>query len=275
MGDTPLQTGAPVEFSRQDAAAGAFQASPAVVPGHISPGFSPSHVQQQQHGGGSHHAFSSQLDTAQTQGPPRGGAPFDMGTMANALPPTGYRPGPYSQGQPRYSAIAMPSPASQFAAQGAMAPVHNQQYYLPQHSHLAHFYPTPLSPPQPRPNLPSGPDLGYYQNAVVVNRQPHPATQFYYPHAVHYPGQTPGQLLVGQYSVPSPQAADPRQHRPAMGGQVALPASPVDGGKSEYSAWPRGGPLPRRVSVADMDSSFERGPAECCPRASQKTATEW
>ncbi|KAK3362835.1 YT521-B-like domain-containing protein [Lasiosphaeria hispida] len=237
MGDTPLQPGAPAEFPRQDASTGAFQASPAAVLGQAPidhlPSFSPSHLRQQH--GSPQHAFSSQLDMAQPHGPSRAGL-FDLSNMANSLPQQAYRPGPYSQGQPRYNAIAMPSTVSQFGSQNVMAPVPSQQYYMPQHTHMTHFYAAPLSP-QAQANVPSRPDLGgYYPNALLINQQQHLATQYYYPHAAHFTGQAtqaPAQLMVGQYAVPSQHHVDPRmsQQLPQQGNQVAGSAPSAELGK--------------------------------------------
>ncbi|KAK5651740.1 hypothetical protein OQA88_11702 [Cercophora sp. LCS_1] len=193
-----------------------------------SPAFSPAHPQQPpppQHGN-PQHAFSSQLDMAQAQVPPRGGT-FDTTGVASALPQ--HRSGPYSQGQPRYDAIAMPSPVSQFAAQSAMA--QGQQYYMPQHAHMAHFYQPPLSPQaqaQAQTHVPLRPDLGYYSNSIIVNQQTHPATQFYYPQPGHFPGQA-GHVpaVLGQYAATGPPHLDQRQSQPQSGGQIDSSTSPA------------------------------------------------
>ncbi|KAK0730574.1 YT521-B-like domain-containing protein [Lasiosphaeris hirsuta] len=237
MGDTPLQPGSPAEFPRQDASTGVFHASLAVLPGQApinhSPAFSPSHLRQQH--GSPQHAFSSQLDMAQPHGPPRAG-PFDLSTMANSLPQQAYRPGPYSQGQARYNTIAMSSPVSQFGSQNTMAPVPSQQYYMPQPTHMAHFYATPLSP-QAQANVPSRPDMGgYYPNVLLINQQQHLATQYYYPQAAHFTGQAtqaPAQPMVGQYAAPSQHHVDPRisQQLLQQGSQIASATLSVELGK--------------------------------------------
>lgn len=239
MGDTSHQLGVSEDLAHQEAPTGVPYAP---SPGNMvssaqasaiaySPAFSPSHPQQhpQPQHGNPQHAFSSQLDMAQAQGLPRGGT-FDMSGVATALPQ--YRPGPYSQGPPRYNAIAMSSPVSQFATQG-------QQYYLPQHAHLAHFYQPPLSPQaqaqaQAQVHVPSRPDLGYYPSPVVVNQQAHATAQFYYPQPGHFPGQTgPLPVVLGQYAAPSPPHLDPRQAQPHPGAQIANTVSPVAFEKSQ------------------------------------------
>jgi len=223
MGDTPIQPSTPAEIPRQEASADVLPMSSAVVPDQAS-----SHLQHH-HGLSSQDAFLPQLDMPQTHGAARGG-PFDMSAMVNAVPQTPYRPSPYAQGQHRYNAIAVPSPVSPFATQAAMTPVPGQQYYLPPHghAHVAHFYPTPLSP-QSQPNVPPRPDLSYYQN-VVPNQPPHPATQYYYPHAAHFTGQTPqmpGQVMGGQYSTCIPPHVEQRQPQLQQHGSVVGAGGPV------------------------------------------------
>ncbi len=228
MGDTPIQHVASAEFPHQDTLAGALQTASTIVTseltGNYSPALSPLHLQQQkqQQHGAPQHAFSSQLSVAQQNGPSRA-VPFGMSAMSNALPPSGYRPGPYSHGQPRYNAIAVPSPVSQYGTQSAMAQGPGHQYYVPQHGHMAHFYATPLSP-QGQASVPSRADLNYYPNpTAVITQQPHSGTQFYYPQAAHFQGQASqaqGPLVLGPYANLSPQSVNSRQPQPQLS-QVA------------------------------------------------------
>ncbi|KAK0656026.1 YT521-B-like domain-containing protein [Cercophora newfieldiana] len=258
MGDTPHPPGAPTEFGQQGIPAGAFEASSTVALGEVMvEGQSPFQPAYLHHPGSPQHAaaFSSQLNMTR-------GQPFDMNAMANALPqapPAGYnRPGPYGQGQgqARYNAIAMSSPVSPY--QPTIAPVPGQQYYLAQqHGHMGHFYPTPMPPQQPSANLSPRADLAYYQNAVMVNQQPHGAAQYYYPQSLHYPSQGPTQPMMTHYAAaPSPQQQiDLRQQgHPAplqAGGQTGGGASPADPGRPESEGRPsvvRGPPRKPRQS---------------------------
>ena len=231
MGDTQHQPGAP--FSQLDAPAASAPASflvssstgqPPILVGSSGP-YPSTHApgpqqnqyqhqhqhQQQQYGPGPphgppQHAFTSQLEIAHSQSPPRAG-PFDMSTMANAIPQPSYRPGPgdpgspYGRGQQRYHPMPNPSPAmvaqlptSPFAGQNAMAmmPNQHQQYYLPQHAPMPHYYP----------------------NGVVVGQQqPHPGAQYYYAQTAHFAAQPPPiqpQLVSSQYIPPVLHQADPR-----------------------------------------------------------------
>ncbi|KAK0628132.1 YT521-B-like domain-containing protein [Bombardia bombarda] len=239
MGDTPLQPGAPVEFPRQHAPAASYL-SPTTTTGQgrvateSSPAFPPSYLHHHQHYDSSQHAFSSQLDMAQTHGHPRTG-PYNMNAMANTLPQIPYRPSPYgSRGQPRYNAVTMPSPSmaaqlpvSHFGAQAAMGlvPTQHPQYYISQQAHMGSFYTAPLSP-QTQVSLSSRPDIAYYSSPVVVGQQPHPAAQYYYAQPAHFPGQTPqaqAQLMSGQYAAMNAQQTDPRLSQVQSGGQSGNP----------------------------------------------------
>lgn len=208
---------------------------------------------------------------AQAHGVARGGS-FDMSAMANAVPQTPYRPGPYGQGQHRYNAIAVPSPVSPFATQAAITPVPGQQYYLPPHGHghVAHFYPTPLSP-QSQTSIPPRPDLGYYQNAAP-NQPPHPASQYYYPQATHFAGQTPqlpGQVMSGQYSASIPPHVEQRQPQSQPRGS---PIPPEDLDKSVYHNPPAsasGRWLKHQPGATEGRRSIVRGPPRK-PRQSGK-----
>ena len=240
MGDTSLQSCPPADLPRSDASTGAFQTSSAagVVHSHVSadyPSALPSMPLGQQPSS-PHYAFSSQLDITQPHHGLTRTESFDMGSMANALPQPGYRPGPYGQGQSRYNPIVIPSPVPQFGGHNPIGPVAGQQYYaLPPHTHTAHYYATPLSPQPSGSNGPLRADLGYYPSAVAVNQQPHLAAQYYYPQAPNYPGQAaqaPTQLMMGQYPAPNPQNMDLRQPQLPPGAQVVSSTLLVELGNS-------------------------------------------
>jgi hypothetical protein len=162
--------------------------------------------------------------------------PFDFSAMANALPQQPYRAQGYSQSPQRYNTASMVSPgttaqlpASQFGA-ATMGPVPTQQYYLPQHMHMAQYYQTSLSPQAPT-TQPSRVELGYYQSPVIMNQPPHPGTQFYYTPAAPFPGQAPhvqGQFAPGQYGMPTlHQYPDPRSRQLQPGSHEANLVSPA------------------------------------------------
>lgn len=141
--------------------------------------------------------------------------------------------------------MAVASPVSHYGVQqNAMppAPGQQQQYYLPQHhAHMAQFYATPLSP-QAQQSVPSRPELGYYQNAVVMNQQPHTATHYYYPQTAHFPGQQaqiPAQMVQGSYPTPNTHHGDPRQPQsqaqPHQVNQTANSTSSAEYGKGGTS----------------------------------------
>lgn len=210
MGDTPLQQGAPTEFPQQESPAAPCLVSSTTVqsqPGVASSGtlpYSPSHALPPQQYGIPQHGFTPQLQMAQPQSPPRAGS-FDMNAMANALPQPGYVPGPYGRGaQQRYHAVPGPGMATQFAGQNTMNMMPNQQYYLPQHAHMGHYYP----------------------GGVVVGQQPHPNPQYYYPQIAHFATQPPSnqpQLVSSQYIPSAVHQPDPRMSPSHPTGQVASP----------------------------------------------------
>ncbi|KAK3941831.1 zinc finger CCCH domain-containing protein 45 [Diplogelasinospora grovesii] len=260
MGDIPHQSAATGEFPRQDAPAGALLASSIAAPGQAAAdypsAYSPSqhHQQQQQHygtAGGTQHAFSSQLDMAQPQGPARTGpsgpsGPYNMNAMAGALPQATYnnRSGQYAPGpgQQRFSQPSMPAtsmaaqaPVSPYGVQNAMAPVANQQYYVPQNAHMAQYYPAPLSAQVQQAGMHSRANPGYYPNAPFVSQQPHPVAHYYYPQAAQFHGQThmlQGQFLSGQYMPSStPLQTDPRLPQSQTGEQPSIPAFATEQGQ--------------------------------------------
>lgn len=210
MGDTPPQQGTPTEFPQTDFHAGPFLVSstsahsqPAVASSGILPS-SPSHPLPPQQHSAPQDGFTSQLHMAQPQIPPLAG-PFDMNTMANALPQPAYASAPYGRGAQRYQ-VPVPGPGmtSQFARQNTMNMMPNQQYYFPQHAHMGHFYP----------------------GGVVVGQQPHPGAQYYYPQTAHFTSQPPPnqpQLVSSHYIPPTVHQTEPRSSSSHSKGQATNP----------------------------------------------------
>ncbi|KAK4165829.1 zinc finger CCCH domain-containing protein 45 [Cladorrhinum sp. PSN259] len=221
MGDTPHQPGAPTEYQPRESPGMALSHSSIVGPSNTAAGYPsvyPSPHPQQQPADS-----QTQLDMSQQQRTP---GPFDMNGLGNALPQhqqhhqqqpqqhhhhqPGYRAPTYSHSPQRYNTAAMPSPGT--GAQtpvSHMGPAPNHQYYLAQQVHMAHYYPPPVSPPQPGSNPPSRADVNYYPGApMIVNQQHHPGAHYYYQTAA-FPGQGPhvqAQLsMLGQYAHPHPQ----------------------------------------------------------------------
>lgn len=286
MGDAPLQFSAPAEFRPRDAIVGPPPASTPAGAGHFTPDyphvFPQAHLRQQhEQPAGPQHAFGSQLDMAHQQ---RTG-PFDMNAMANALPQQPYRAQPYGQNPQRYNMATMPSPGTatqipvtQFGTPNTMGPVLSQQYYVPQHPHMAQFYPTPLSPPPPTA-MPSRPDLSYYPSSVVVNQSPHPGTHYYYTPAAPFPGQPPhvhGQVALGQYGPPNPQqhpSSRPQQPQP-VSQDVNAAVSPEQQGNSMHFYPMAGEEHHTNYATVSPESrqNIVRGPPRK-PRQSGKSAT--
>ncbi|KAK4155363.1 zinc finger CCCH domain-containing protein 45 [Chaetomidium leptoderma] len=237
MGDKTTrvsQPGAPAEVHRQDAAAAAAAAAapaPAYIPSYTTTEYpyalAASHPRQHEQHTGSQHDFMSQLDMTHQQRR----APFDMGSMANTLPPEHYRAQPYGHGPQRYNAAPVQMPTSQFGPPNTMGPMAAPQYYVPHHAHMAQYYQTPLSPQQPS-TLPPRHDMSYYPSPMVMNQPPHAGAHFYYTPGAAFPGHPPhaqGQAALGQYGLPNMhhQHTDTRsRHHPQPSGQELNPASP-------------------------------------------------
>ncbi|KAI0016071.1 hypothetical protein F4780DRAFT_713101 [Xylariomycetidae sp. FL0641] len=178
-------------------------------------------AQYQQLYGPSPNAFSNQLDMAHGHGSGRQG-PYNMASMANALPQAGYRPSyvpgqqqqhPHhqQQQQPRFShspAQGMIPQMHQFQGQPGISPVAGQHYYVAQHPQMSPYYNAPLSPtsqqhqPTPRANV----NMAYYPNSIVMNQTQHPmAAAYYYPSAASYAAPNAGghgQMSSAPFVVP-------------------------------------------------------------------------
>jgi hypothetical protein len=246
MGDIPPPAGASNEYPREDGVTSPF-------PGPTSPRqplhHSQNHPGAYQSAGYSsiapqnyanpQHAFSSQLDMAQSQASGRGG-PYNMNAIVNALPQQQYRPGQYPQNQQRFSPQSaspstmpnqMPLQQQQYEAQGGINPLANQQYYIPQPAGgMPQYYSTSMSPPHAQTNVSSRNNMGYYPSPVIVNQQASAPATYYYPQAGHYSTQAhpmSAQLMPAQaqYLSSTPPQSDPRM-------AAALPADQY--GTSSY-----------------------------------------
>lgn len=208
--------------------------------------------QYQQQYGNPQHAFSSQFDMAQPQGPVRPGH-FNMNAMMNALPQANYRQPQFSTGAQRFSpsgssptVVGQIQPVSQYVGQASVGPIANQQFYLPQQGHMAPYYSAPISPSQQQGNIPSRPSMGFYPGQVVMNSQAQPSAAYYYPQAAHFPGQShsmQAQILAGGYLPTTASSVDPRipqihggEH---PGGTIfPQPSDPRHGRFSFHLIWP-------------------------------------
>ncbi|KAH8889498.1 hypothetical protein GQ53DRAFT_652269 [Thozetella sp. PMI_491] len=201
--------------------------------GQVAVDYSANVPQVQQPYQDAQHAFSSQLDMTQPQGPARPG-PYNMGAMASALPQPNYRPSQYIQGQQRY----------------------NQQYYLPQHPPAASYYPAPLSPSQGQSNMHQRPGIPYYPNTVVMSQQPHPTSHYYYAQPGQFAGQPqnlPVQMMPVQYLSSASAQGDPRalqshQHDLAQAGSAPFPGAQGIGAIDSRQNVVRGPPRKPRQS---------------------------
>jgi hypothetical protein len=254
MGDIPPPVGASNEFPREDGA-------PSPFPGP-TPAGQPLHLPQNQPGAyqsagyssiapqnyaNPQHAFSSQLDIAQSQGSGRGG-PYNMNAMVNALPQQHYRPGQYPQNQQRFGPQTaspstmpnqMPLQQQQYEAQGGINPLANQQYYLPQHAGgMPQYYSTSM-PPHSQTNVSSRTNMGYYPSPVLMNPQASAPSTYYYPQAPHYGTQAhgmPAQLISAQYLSSTPPQSDPRMAASLPSDQYGTPSYPQNRGSGMLSA---------------------------------------
>jgi hypothetical protein len=248
MGDIPQPVGAPNEFTTEDGAINAY-------PGPTSPSQRLQHAQghlgayqsaaySPQNYGTPQHAFSTQLDMAQSQGQGRGG-PYNMSAIANALPQQNYRPGQYSQNQQRFgpqnaSPLAVPTPMplqqQQYEGQHGINPLANQQYYLPQHaSGIPQYYPTSMSPPQLQTNASPRPNMQFYPSPVIINPQAPGSAPFFYQHGQFgvQAQSTPTQVMSSQYLGSTPPQSDPRLAAALPSDHYGISAYAQDRGSSK------------------------------------------
>jgi hypothetical protein len=271
MGDKPLQSSTPTEFPQQDA--------PVAAGYHLR--LSPQAWRPLEQPAGPQHAFAYQFDMAHQQ---RTGS-FDLSSMASALPQVPQPPfpvQPFSQSQPRYNVPTMQSPGvapisvSSFGVPSSMGPYAGQQYYVPQHVHMAQFYPAPLTS-QPPAAMPPRAAMGYYPASVLPNQSPHLGTHYYYPEASPIPGQPPhvqGQIGPGQFVPPNlHQHPAPRSRQSQPNSQdanpVVLPAGHHGDGKNRYSGNSERRGTDTHAGSAESRQNVVRGPPRK-PRQSGK-----
>jgi len=234
MGDAKPHPTSAGEFPGQDAVTGDFTATTSnesrtddLGQGQLSPDAQHNLQPQQftqQYGGAQQHAFASQFDTTQPLGPGRPG-PYNMNAMMNALPQAHYGRGQYAVGNQRYSSGGTPlnsagqmQPTTQFPlAQAAAGGFPNQQFYLPQHTHMQQYYSSPVPASQQHGNMSPRTAISYYSGQMAVNNQQGPPQAvYYYPQATHFHGQPhgmPPQMVAGQYLSSTPPQTDPRSGR--------------------------------------------------------------
>lgn len=260
MGDIPPPAGAAGEYAREDDA-------PSPFPGLTAPGQPLQHSSHNQPGAyqsagyasmppqnyaNPQQAFSSQLELAQSQGSGRGGGPYNMTAMVNALPQQHYRPGQYPQNQQRFSPQSispstmqnhMPLQQQQYEAQGVVNPLANQQYYLPQHAGgMPQYYSAAVPPQHSQTNASSRNNMGYYPNGLVMNQQASAPATYYYPQAGPYgtPPTLPltAQLMSAQaqYLSSTPPQSDPRMGAARPTDQFGTPPYAQARGSSKSAA---------------------------------------
>ncbi|RGP79076.1 hypothetical protein FLONG3_2758 [Fusarium longipes] len=200
--------------SAQAPSMGALQQDTANVVNTAAPsGLSPAHGKaevnhehevpppSQQHAA-SQHAFATQFDMSQPHLGPRSG-PYNMASMANALPSMGFRPGQYPPTtQQRMNPAGSPpmmQNMSQFPGHPAI-PVAGQGYYLqPQ---MAPYYGNQM-PQAQRQNM------GYYPNQMMMGPQ---QSTYYYPPGPQYQAPTqplPNGMVSGHYVGGGPMPNEP------------------------------------------------------------------
>jgi hypothetical protein len=159
-------------------------------------------------------AFSNQLDMNPQTGHGRSNV-YNMMPLAQALPHTPYRSGPYNQNvQTRFPQAGPHSVASQmqqYTSQSSMG-MPNQSYYPQQQAHhMAQYYAArQVASGHAASSMPARQNMQYYQPQLVLN---HPQAAYYYPQAGHYPAQghpTMGQMPSGHYDNLTPGVTDPR-----------------------------------------------------------------
>ncbi|KAH0498459.1 hypothetical protein TgHK011_005712 [Trichoderma gracile] len=155
--------------------------------------------------------------------------PYNMASLANALPMDNYPHGQYQRGvhQPRYAAGLSPPmaphmpPIPQYAGHSPM-PMLPQGYYVPQAQHISPYYGGGhLAVSQVNTAMLQRQNVAYYPSPVAMG---HPPTQYYYPQTASYPVQMP--------SVP-PVVTPGQQHPRAEIGQRVLTGPPTPNQSSD------------------------------------------
>lgn len=153
-----------------------------------------------------HTAFSAQFQMPHSQ---ITCGPFHMSHMVGSLPSSGFRPG-----QPRYG--GQPG-TGQMGPMGPMPPGNSHPYYMHQHSPMAYYAPSPISPSQQRDR--AGVQPGYYHGQMVMGNSQPMGPGYYYPPTTHYTrGQSQGFQSLNDSALASQSAAlSKRGDRPASG----------------------------------------------------------
>ncbi|KAI0012170.1 hypothetical protein F4779DRAFT_105240 [Xylariaceae sp. FL0662B] len=237
MGDVPQPSAAASEFATSDGVGGTHQGiAPNEGQPPLPPGPNPTNnpafqTQYQQLYGPSPNAFTNQLDVAHAQGSNRQG-PYNMTTMASALPQSGYRPN-YNPGQQPQRYNSGPNPGmiqsipqmAHFAGQPGMSHLGAQQYYVPQHAHMSPYYSAQLSSSPQQHQAPQQAglsprhSLSFYPSSIMISQSQHPPPAYYYPPSNQYPAPNAtiqGQMAPGQFLVPDGVQSDPRGPSPTQ-----------------------------------------------------------
>ncbi|KAF5008226.1 hypothetical protein FDECE_5501 [Fusarium decemcellulare] len=187
------------------------QSEPRVLPEHdLSP-------QPQQHPIASQHAFTAQFDMSQPPSGPRPGpapgpGPYNMGPMANALPPVAFRPGQYPHGtQQRYNPTSSPpmmQQMPQFAGHPSV-PVAAQGYYL-QQPQMPQYYGNQMPQAQPASTMAPRQNMAFYPNQMMMSPQ---QSAYYFAPAPQYQPSAhpvPNAMVHGHYMSGNHAPSDPR-----------------------------------------------------------------
>ncbi|KAG8675266.1 hypothetical protein FPOAC1_001244 [Fusarium poae] len=164
----------------------------------------------QQHHAASQHAFASQFDMSQLPSGPRPG-PYNMASVANALPSMGFRPGQYPpNSQQRMNPAGSPpmmQHMSQFPGHPAI-PVAGQGYYLqPQ---MAPYYGNQMPQPQATNPMVQRQNMAYFPNQMMMGPQ---QSTYYYPPGPQYQPHAqpvPNGIIPGHYPGGGSMPNEPR-----------------------------------------------------------------
>lgn len=229
--------------------------------------------------------FNSLSEMAQPQIPARPG-PYNMASLANALPQPPYRQVPVNSSQMRYNPsgaspgmLGQAQPMHQYSGQGAMGQVPNQAYYMQQQPQMSPYYNSPMSPSQPQSNMSprtNMPNMPYYGNQLMGSQQPHSSMGYYYPQMApfHSHAQAPhNQAMMGSFmpvpgSQPELRAGPPQVGEGTNSGAYATTQEPKNGQSKGTSLWIRKG-LIRGVGSSESQSNVVRGP----PRKPRQSGT--
>lgn len=212
MGDVPPPSGSPNDHlghktlsSFQEPVSDEGQASYVPSPNPTNPGFQSEYQHQFE---SAHNALSTQFNMTQPQGTGRGASqgPYNMSTMANALPQSTFRLSANNPGQMRYNPDGSASNAApqmtQYAGQSNMNHLAGQPYYVAQPTHMPQYYTTQM-PPMPQQGMSPRHNMHYYANQVMMNHaQQSMPPGYYYPQSNHYPSQSspmPGSMITNHY----------------------------------------------------------------------------